>query len=55
LGTRDGLLIQPFITYLLLSSSRRMNEHFGIQSLKIGREETMLNTIVSKFPSFMDI
>jgi len=29
-------------------------QNSGIQSLKIGREETMLNKIVSKFPGFMD-
>jgi hypothetical protein len=29
-------------------------QNFGIQSLKIGREETMLNKIVSKFSGFMD-
>jgi len=30
------------------------SQNSGIQSLKIGREETMLNKIVSKFPGFMD-
>ncbi len=31
-----------------------LSQNSGIQSLKIGREETMLNKIVSKFPGFMD-